>query len=249
MRHIKKYNQLFEDSQELTQEQKDWLDEGCKRGIGYWEINSETGLIDVKGNFRCDNRNLTDLKGVRFGHVTGYFNCAENQLGSLAGAPYYVGVSFFCNNNLLESLEGGPQHVGGGYYCSTNRLRSLVGAPRKINDDFNCFNNLLTSLKGAPEIIGDTFNFSNNNVTDLEGFPNRIKFRIISADNPISELAFDLIDDTIGGGKLSLEEAVSKDWESFPEEDKNYLYKYNNNLSQEEKNYYAALGRFKKRVI
>ena len=126
MRHIKTY-QIFENKQELTQEQKDWLD---KCSVGGWELNSETGLVDVDGNFYCENQNLTDFKGVRFGSVKGYFNCPNNQLTSLEGAPKSVGVTFNVYNNRLVSLDGAPQIVGLSFNCANNSLTSLEGAPR-----------------------------------------------------------------------------------------------------------------------
>ena len=78
MRHIKRYTQLFENTQELTQEQKDWLDK-CStnhwRG-GKWKLNPKTGLVDVSGNFFCEEQKLKDFKGVRFGHISGDFYCS-----------------------------------------------------------------------------------------------------------------------------------------------------------------------------
>lgn len=252
MRHIKGYSQLFENTQELTQEQKDWLDKGCIFDDTDWRLNPMTGLVDVGGNFKCDNQGITDLKGVRFGRIYGYFNCAENELRSLDGSPRSVGTTFFCNNNQLTSLEGGPLRVGGSYYCSNNKLTSLEGAPRDINDDFVCYNNQLTSFKGAPESIRDTFDFSNNNVTSIDGIPKRIGYRMISRGNPISDRAFSLILSVSGRAELDeslLEKIVAKIWEKLPDEDKLYLYSYNDDLSQEEKNEYRIWGRHKKRII
>ena len=48
MRHIKEYHRLFENTQELAREQKNWLNK-CTDGT--WEINPQTGLIDVYGDF------------------------------------------------------------------------------------------------------------------------------------------------------------------------------------------------------
>jgi len=254
MKHIKGYRQLFENTQELTQEQRDWLDQ-CTYGT--WSVNPQTGLVDVdggliKGGFNCNDQGLTDFKGVRFGRIYGYFNCAENELRSLEGSPRSVGTTFLCNNNQLTSLEGGPLRVGGSYYCSNNKLTSLEGAPGDINDDFVCYNNQLTSFKGAPESIRDTFDFSNNQVTSIDGIPKRIGFRMISWGNPISEYAFSLILSVKGRAELDeslLEKIVAKIWEKLPDEDKIYLYSYNNDLSQEERDDYRALERYSKRVI
>jgi hypothetical protein len=132
MKHVK----LFEDfsSQEtLSEEQIGWLNE-CTRGS--WKLNQSTGLIDVDGSFDCNRQNLTDFKGVRFGHVNGYFYCHNNQLTSLEGAPQTVGGSFSCRDNQLTSLVGAPQTVGGAFNCTDNQLTSLEGAPLTVGHFF-----------------------------------------------------------------------------------------------------------------
>ena len=122
MRHIKEFAQLFESQQELTQEQKDWLDECTYCTDSNWWINPQTGLVDVDGSFDCEELGLSDFKGVRFGSVEDYFDCRDNQLTSLEGAPRRVGVNFYCQGNQLTSLEGAPEMVGGDFFCSGNAI-------------------------------------------------------------------------------------------------------------------------------
>jgi hypothetical protein len=113
MRHVKKYNELFEAQMELTPEQIKWLDKCTK---GKWTLNKKTGLVDVRGDFICSGQGLTDFKGVRFGAVTKIFNCHRNSLTSLEGAPQKAGLAFDCSDNQLTSLEGAPQEVGRDLY-------------------------------------------------------------------------------------------------------------------------------------
>jgi hypothetical protein len=142
MRHVKKYNELFEAQMELTREQIEWLDKGTD---GHWFHNPETGLVNVDGDFGCGEQGLTDLKGVRFGVVT---------------------LNFYCHNNSLTSLEGAPRNVGGSFYCSHNRLTSLEGAPREVEKSFYCRHNQLTSLEGAPFYVGLEFEVEGNPVSE-----------------------------------------------------------------------------------
>ena len=177
MRHVKRYHQLFESSQKLTQEQRDWLNE-CSTTEGWelegWELNPQTGLVDVFGSFNCRQQNLRNFKGVRFGHVKGNFHCDENQLASLDGAPMSVGATFYCNLNQLTSLAGAPQSVGGSFYCGSNQLTNLVGAPETVNRSFWCSRNSLISLEGAPQEVGGDFDCSRNKLKSLEGAPQRV---------------------------------------------------------------------------
>jgi hypothetical protein len=208
MRHIKPYNQLFENTQELTQEQIDWLDK-CTDGT--WEINPQTGLIDVYGDFECKEQGLPDFKGVRFGKVTLSFNCSDNSLTSLAGAPQSVGKFFNCSDNSLTSLEGAPQEVGASFDCSDNSLTSLEGVPRTVGGSFYCSENFLTSLeglpegfsvdgnfncsynqlisiKGSPQIVGGNFNCSHNQLASLGGAPQRVNRIFNCYNNNITSL-------------------------------------------------------------
>jgi hypothetical protein len=210
MRHIKEYHRLFENTQELTQEQKDWLDD-CVRGT--WWVNPKTGLVDVDGKFECKGQELTDLKGVRFGKVKWTFDCSDNFITSLVGAPQTVGSFFFCNDNSLTSLVGAPQKVGasfdcsnnsltsleglpngfvlgGSFYCSENSLTSLAGLPDGFSADgnFNCSDNSLTSLKGAPQNVNGTFNCSDNQLTSLKGGPQSVRAGFFCANNSLTSL-------------------------------------------------------------
>jgi hypothetical protein len=136
MRHVK----LFEDfsaSTSPTEDQIEWLDR-CT--TGKWSLNHTTGLIDV-GNFNCYQQDLTDFKGVAFGHVSGSFSCYNNRLTSLEGAPQTVDGYFLCAENRLTDLKGAPQTVGGGFTCHGNQLTSLEGAPQTVKGDFYCDNN------------------------------------------------------------------------------------------------------------
>ena len=242
MRHLKRYNQLFESQQELTQEQKDWLDTFT---IGSWSVNPKTGLVDVEGDFNCFNLGLKDFKGVRFGSVSGDFNCFENQLTSLDGAPQMVGGDFSCYTNDLTSLKGAPLRVRYDFFCSFNNLTSLKGLPEgfSVGGSFNCSNNDLTSLEGLPEgfSVGIIFCCSNNNLTSLEGAPQSIGGNIVCSGNPIFGGSIERILRRMSDEKITLEQAVSDSWEKLPEVDQIYLAKHNPDLTPEDKRIYRAM--------
>ncbi len=140
MKHLKTFS-IFESSQGLTPEQEEFLNE-CTRGT--WRVNPE-GLVDIEGAFDCDGKGLKDLKGIKFGRVTG---------------------DFICSSNSLKTLEGAPREVGGDFWCTNNLLKTLEGAPRKVDGRFLCLNNPLQSLEGAPEIIGGEFYSDELNVPE-----------------------------------------------------------------------------------
>ena len=153
MRHLQTYR-LFEATQALTPDQQNFLDRGTS---GIWSINPLTGLVDIQGDFNFPRQGIENLHGIRFGSVSGNFDCSNNELTSLEGAPQTVGRDFSCRHNQLTSLEGAPQTVGRDSDCGYTQLTSLEGAPQTIGRDFYCHGNELTSLKGAPQILGGTF--------------------------------------------------------------------------------------------
>ena len=92
--------------------------------------------LDLSG---MDLEELPDLSDIT---VTGSFNCANNYLSSLEGAPQHVGGSFDCSHNrLLKTLKDGPQFVGRDFIC-----RGAVSLPSKSKLD------LPKNIRGRCEI-------------------------------------------------------------------------------------------------
>jgi hypothetical protein len=195
---------VFEDesgSVVLTDGQKEFLNSYTE---GAWELNPNTGLVDINGTFDCNGQDLPSLMGIRFGKVTGSFYCDSNQLTSLDGCPTETGKDFWCSFNDLSSLEGSPRKVGMMFYCSDNNLVSLEGGPVEVFGGYFCSSNNLTSLKGAPK--GGVRRFT------CEG-------------NPVSEPVLKMIFDEMLDGPKEYEEAVRIKWEEIPLKDQSLLYR------------------------
>ena len=129
-----KYIKLFENFRDI--------DLFCKKYvIGNYSIGSD-GSVDVDGDFWFNSKKLEKLP-IRFGRVSGWFNCSYNQLTSLEGSPKEVGGSFDCSENRLTSLEGCPQRVGGNFKCYNSKLTSLEGCPKEVGGHFVCYSNKL----------------------------------------------------------------------------------------------------------
>ena len=157
-----------------------------KYGITNYTIN-EDGSINVDRNVNLNSFVITKLP-LKFGIVSGNFDCAHNKLTTLEGGPESVGGHFDCTNNKLTTLEGGPESVDGDFDCSNNKLTDLKGSPNKVGWTFKCFKNELTSLKGSPEYIGDNLFCSYNKITSLENNTKHLGVRIWVNDNPISSI-------------------------------------------------------------
>jgi hypothetical protein len=240
MKYIKPY-QLFEASASaLTAEQISWLD---KCVDGSWKLNSQTGLVDVNGDFDCGKQGLTDLKGVKFGKVSGDFDCRENQLTTLEGAPQTVGGDFDCDNNELTTLEGAPKKVAGSFSCDGNQLTTLEGAPQTVGWGFYCDGNQLKSLVGAPQTVGWVFNCRENQLTSLEGAPKSVDGGFYCYDNPVSETTLDAIFALMESG-MGYQQALEEHWPEMGDEDKELMYKDHPSLTPEDVRKYKALATY-----
>jgi hypothetical protein len=241
MKNLKTYK-MFESVGELTPEQIKWLDK-CTEGT--WKLNPQTGLVDVEGSFACYRQDLADFKGIRFGAVSKNFDCHNNQLTSLEGAPQRVGWHFTCSSNLLTSMEGAPQEVGGSFNCDRNQLTSLEGSPQKVGGNFSCKENQLTSLEGAPQEVGrdfhcgknklttlvgapqkvgDDFSCTGNQLTSLEGAPQKVGVDFFCYHNPVTNEILKKIFSHMKREK-SYMKAVESLWSKIPLEDQVLLYR------------------------
>jgi len=202
---------------ELNKEQIEFLNKYTR---GTWTFNEETGLVDIEGDFYCSDKSLTDFKGVKFGVVSNDFDCQNNKLKSLKGAPQEVGRYFSCHNNKLTSLEGAPE-VGWHFCCSDNKLTSLEGAPQEVRGYFDCSNNKLTSLVGAPQKVGWHFDCSNNKLTSLVGAPQEVGENFSCYDNnmmPIPEKILKIVIKTMLEKRVNYYVALSLNNEAIEEE-------------------------------
>ena len=161
-------------------------DEIKKLGLDFNKVTiNNDNSIDYNGDVDISDKNLDKIP-LQFNIVNGNFNCSNNKLTSLEGAPKQCN-DFNCFNNDLTNLKGAPQECNN-FDCSTNNLKSLEGAPIKCKE-FNCTLNKLTSLKGAPQQC-EYFYCSWNDLTSLKDAPKRCnEFNFNNWDN-IKEVSF-----------------------------------------------------------
>ena len=133
-----KYLKLFESHQSESEVAKI-----CKKsGIRNWSLVD--GLVNVDGDVDLYDRGLTELP-LKFGTVTGNFNCDRNKLTSLVGCPNRVGGWFSCSGNKLSSLVGCPRSVGGVFWCQRNNIREFTGI-KYIGGYLYCLSNPIGNI-------------------------------------------------------------------------------------------------------
>jgi hypothetical protein len=86
-------------------------------GIKNYKINSD-GTVDVDGTVNISNNGLKKIP-LKFGKVSGSFDCSFNILTSLEGSPRSIGGNFNCDRNRIKSLKEGPKEVKGYYWAGS----------------------------------------------------------------------------------------------------------------------------------
>ena len=82
------------------------------------------------------NLYLKELPYLSDVEILGRFNCENNNLISLSGAPHTVKGNFDCNANDLTNLTGSPHTVGGNFDCGENPLTDINDIPKNIGGNF-----------------------------------------------------------------------------------------------------------------
>jgi len=163
------------------------IDSICEKyGIKNYTINSD-GTVDVDGDVYLSRRKLTKLP-LKFGKVSGYFDCRNNQLTTLEGCPQSVVGYFNCSGNQLTILEFCPQSVGGYFNCSANYLTTLEDSTQSVGGHFICSDNDLITLEGSPQSVGGGFSFTDNKLKYLYGFPEFFDGTVYYGANPVEEI-------------------------------------------------------------
>ena len=172
MKHLKTY-QLFEAQSVLTADQE-WT---LRFVEGSWSYDPATGLVNVegdgdyKGRMAFDEGSTENFSGVKFGKVTGFFDCSNNKIVDLDGCPQEVAGEFLCGRNQLTSLKGAPKIVGGYFECFSNALTTLEGCPEVVEDFDGSFNELVNLEGGPKKVRGHFACHGNPNMTSLKGAP------------------------------------------------------------------------------
>jgi hypothetical protein len=114
----------------LTKEQIEFLDKVCMNK-GEWKLNAD-GEVDVVGGVEVSNMNLTEIP-VKFGKVTGFFDCSNNKLTTLKNCPDFVEGSFWCEKNKLTDYFKNIKEEDFKYWGSVQWSTLLKEYPFLIN--------------------------------------------------------------------------------------------------------------------
>jgi len=183
---------------------------------GTYVIDSD-GFVNVIGDVKVKDFSKYQTQ-IKFGNVSGHFNCLYNKLTTLEGCPKTVEGNFYCAFNELTTLEGCPQTVGGYFNCSYNELTTLEGSPKTVGGHFSCSDNKLTTLEGSPHTVGGYFSCSYNKIKTLQGCPQTVGGNFYCSHNNFKKDALEIWLEKekleIKDGSVILYKRVSKDFKT-----------------------------------
>lgn len=114
--------------------------------VAYWAPGTKWGAsLKIFKNMGFSPHELP----VAFGHVKGNFSINTNGLKSLKGCPNIVDGHFDCDQNDLVDLQGAPEHTGSFYARSCN-LTSSKGVSKTINGGLYIWGNTLKKMDHLP---------------------------------------------------------------------------------------------------
>jgi hypothetical protein len=137
-------------------------------------LNKRKLTIDTYTTVNITENDITEFpEFIKFNHISGGFQCNNNELITLKGCPIVVSGSFICSWNNLSNLMYGPKLVQIDYMASHNKLTSLQGLG-VIKQSLDLSNNFLEDLKGIPETINGSLYIHGNPIKSLKYFPKLI---------------------------------------------------------------------------
>ena len=87
--------------------------------------STQEGYFRYNGSIYLKNQNMKKLPDFSNVFVDGNFDCSENDLISLEGAPCFVSDGFDCSFCEIKSLAHAPKYIGKYFDFSHNRVVSL----------------------------------------------------------------------------------------------------------------------------
>jgi hypothetical protein len=196
----------------------DPLDNGKVEIFGFFDRMKAVTLWDghkiprlpkhVAGNCRFESARLSALPFIET--CGGNYNCSENHLVSLKGAPRKVGGFFDCSNNPIKTFEGGPAEVVRTFKADHVSVKDLTGAPSKVGFLQMNFCGFLESLAGSDMTVQGKFMVTNCRISTTKGMPIVEGAGDINlSKNPLWDL--DGLQETVNGN-LNISDTVVRDF-------------------------------------
>ena len=121
----------------------------------------------------CDNKEISNLKGIEFFTNIWLLECYYNNLTTIDLSNNKKLSYINCLGNKLEELEVSELPKLETFYCSFNRLKSIDVSKNEKLKDFDCQNNHLDTLNVSQNKELERLSCGHNNLTELDVSENK----------------------------------------------------------------------------
>ena len=160
----------------------------------WWDLNtnrddhfSPSEIANAKGII-CDNKEISNLKGIQFFTEIWKLDCYYNNLKTI-DLSHNKKLSYLnCHHNKLEKLDvsGLPQLKT--FYCGSNELQSIDVRKNEKLKDFDCQDNHLDTLDVSQNKELVKLSCGSNNLTELDVSENKKLKTLGLYDNKLRNL-------------------------------------------------------------
>ena len=124
-------------------------------------------IANAKG-FLCDNKEISNLKGIEFFTEIWELDCCYNNLKTI-DLSHNKKLSYLnCHHNKLEELDVSGLPLLKTFYCGQNELQSIDVSKNEKLKDFDCQDNHLDTLDVSQNKELVKLGCGSNNLTELD---------------------------------------------------------------------------------
>ena len=121
----------------------------------------------------CDNKEISNLKGIEFFTNIWLLECYYNNLTTI-DLSHNKNLSYInCHHNQLNELDVSGLPLLETFYCGHNALPSIDVSKNEKLEDFNCQNNHLDTLNVSQNKELVKLSCGHNNLTELDVSENK----------------------------------------------------------------------------
>ena len=158
--------------------EKNFPDENFRDYVaGEWDKNrdkyfSPSEIANAKW-ISCDNKEISNLKGIEFFTNIWLLECYYNNLTTI-DLSHNKNLSYInCHHNQLKELEVSGLPLLKTFYCGQNKLQSIDVSKNKQLKDFSCTENPLNTLDVSQNTELEKLACVGNNLTELDVSKNK----------------------------------------------------------------------------
>lgn len=178
---------------DIAIDETNFPDENFRDNV-WWDLNtnrddhfSPSEIANAKGII-CDNKEISNLKGIQFFTEIWKLDCYYNNLTTIDLSNNKKLSYINCIYNKLEELDVSELPLLETFACDGNKLQSIDVSENKKLKDFSCKENSLGTLNVSQNTELERLVCGHNNLTELDVSENKKLKQLWCYENKLSNL-------------------------------------------------------------